>query len=86
MKHTSITSSLVLFLLPVPIPAAVGGRCSGSWDDGQCIWSPWDWPCPNDPTNVWGCHVSPCPGFPAGTTFYPVCPGGNDFVCCRYPI
>ncbi|RYP08940.1 hypothetical protein DL765_008625 [Monosporascus sp. GIB2] len=105
---------LTLLLLPAPILAAVGGRCSGSYDDNLCIcldsdacsnqWggtavqgSSGDWPCPNDPDNVWGCYVlNNCPsmGSDTGCTWRngcsgdilpnPVCPGGNDFICCDF--
>ncbi|KAK0618881.1 hypothetical protein B0T14DRAFT_431813 [Immersiella caudata] len=49
-----------------------------------------DWPCPDDPGNVWGCQISPCRGgsscqwrdrcaLPVAAA---VCPGGRDFICC----
>lgn len=82
--------------------------------------SPGNWACPNDPNNIQGCNILPCPRVNIGTLtqcfwrescgrgrvlsgrlFYhicsvflscstlismvtdPVCPGGNDFVCCN---
>jgi hypothetical protein len=73
-----ILTSIVLPLLPAPILAAVGGRCSNNWG-GDCIcldstecrdkWggkaytgSPGNWPCPNDADNIMACVVKPCPG------------------------
>lgn len=42
--------------------------CENRWG-GVAIqgWAP-DWPCPNDPDNVWGCQIHPCPGQGGGTS------------------
>ena len=41
-----------------------------------------DWPCPNDPANVLGCQISPCPGVGGGTkcTWSDLCgiPSGGE--------
>ncbi|KAK4232836.1 hypothetical protein C8A03DRAFT_48411 [Achaetomium macrosporum] len=111
MKTLALLSA---FVLPTAVFAAVGGRCSGSWNSDICICldhnvctgqyggnaiqgSPGNYPCPNDPDNVWGCTVfDHCPGHDSSTGCVwrsgcpgtvlrdPVCPGGNDFVCCDY--
>ncbi|KAK4035003.1 hypothetical protein C8A01DRAFT_38515 [Parachaetomium inaequale] len=115
MKPTGIITTLAVLLMPAPILAAVGGRCSGAYDNGQCICldhnscgsygghafegSAGNYPCPHDAGNIWGCYVDECPGFGSDTACRwnnycsssggsalpnPVCPGGNDFVCCQY--
>jgi hypothetical protein len=78
MKPTGIITTLAVLAMPAPILAAIGGRCSGTYNDGQCICltrsscssyggfsfegSPGNYPCPNDASNVWGCYVDNCPG------------------------
>lgn len=73
MKPTSITINLALLLLPAPILAVRGGRCSGNYNDGRCICldsnacrgyggnavagSAGNWPCPNDAANIQGCYI-----------------------------
>jgi hypothetical protein len=71
--------SALLLLLPLPILAKVGDRCSNAWgadciclDANECErkWGGYasggftgNWPCPHDPDNVMACIVKPCPGF-----------------------
>ncbi|KAH6856282.1 hypothetical protein B0I37DRAFT_366990 [Chaetomium sp. MPI-CAGE-AT-0009] len=115
MKLAGITTVLAALSMPAPILAAVGGPCSGIWNDGACICLdhnicantyggtpeqgqaiPLGWPCPDDAANVWGCYIdNNCPGYGADTACRwrdgcpgavlsdPVCPGGDDFVCCQ---
>lgn len=66
----------VLAVFPASI-LAINGRCSSNYSWCICLdqnvcrnkWggtpvqgSPGNWPCPNDPDNVWGCEVSFCKG------------------------
>ncbi|KAK2753268.1 hypothetical protein FQN54_007959 [Arachnomyces sp. PD_36] len=56
---------------------------------------PGDRACPSDPGNIIGCHIYPCMAAGEcewiefceanGHTWYPdpVCPGPENFVCCR---
>ncbi|KAK4168400.1 hypothetical protein QBC43DRAFT_297025 [Cladorrhinum sp. PSN259] len=62
--------------------------------------SPGNYPCPSDADNVWGCtFISNCPNRDSSTGCVwrnvgtgctgtplsdPVCPGGNDFICCDF--
>ncbi|KAF2174810.1 hypothetical protein K469DRAFT_450414, partial [Zopfia rhizophila CBS 207.26] len=66
------------------------------WGGNLVQGGPGDRPCPSNPNNIWGCYVVPCPGKDSRSYWSwrnrctdavlpgtdPVCPGGNDFVCC----
>ncbi|KAH6618173.1 hypothetical protein B0J18DRAFT_436700 [Chaetomium sp. MPI-SDFR-AT-0129] len=65
--------------------------CESRWGGLAMEGEPGNWPCPSDPANVWGCIISECEGINTWCTWTntcnnilpnPVCPGGNDFVCC----
>ncbi|KAK4672066.1 hypothetical protein QC763_100970 [Podospora pseudopauciseta] len=69
--------------------------CRNRWGGTPYTGSPGNWPCPNDPDNIMACVVKPCPGQGSGTQCLwrnacrspngnPVCPGGNDFICCNH--
>ncbi|KAK4442532.1 hypothetical protein QBC34DRAFT_418562, partial [Podospora aff. communis PSN243] len=72
-------------------------ECFGTYGGSVVQGSPGAYPCPNDPDNVWGCYVYRCPTMHMATDCRwkeacvggrpitnPVCPGGNDYICCQY--
>jgi hypothetical protein len=82
LTNMKLASLPVLISLPSSILAAIGDPCLNGWtagcicvDRGVCNsyggiavegWSG-EYPCPNDPANVWGCYVEPCPQIGGGT-------------------
>ncbi|KAJ5378132.1 uncharacterized protein N7496_005541 [Penicillium cataractarum] len=71
--------------------------CSSQYGGQPYTGSPGNYPCPNDPGNVMACVINPCPneggntgcrwndpGICGNVLSDPVCPGGNDFVCCQF--
>ncbi|KAF2182977.1 hypothetical protein K469DRAFT_584947 [Zopfia rhizophila CBS 207.26] len=71
------------------------GRCINTYHGHSDPGRPGAWSCPGTPNNIECCSIVPCPTFNSqdfGCTwrsrcqnlgFIPVCPGGNDFVCCE---
>jgi hypothetical protein len=84
MKLPRLTTLLALLALPAPILAAGGrcsgswntkdcicidhNACVNTYGGRAIQGSPGNWPCPNDPDNVWGCSIiDNCPGFGPST-------------------
>ncbi|EUC47847.1 hypothetical protein COCMIDRAFT_24245 [Bipolaris oryzae ATCC 44560] len=70
-------------------------ECSYTWGGTPYTGTSGNWPCPSDPENIVGCVIPDCPGHGSDTQCLwrdgcqsvnpdPVCPGGDDFVCCNH--
>ncbi|GAB1312798.1 hypothetical protein MFIFM68171_03008 [Madurella fahalii] len=75
------------------------GICRNKWKGTPYTGTPDNWPCPDDPDNIMACIIQPCLGklepsqclwreacreLDPGTGSAPICPGGDDFVCCAH--
>ncbi|KAK4446711.1 hypothetical protein QBC34DRAFT_304574 [Podospora aff. communis PSN243] len=68
--------------------------CERTWGGVSIQGTAPDWPCPDDPGNIWGCQISPCRGSQGNSCQWrdrcvipvagepAICPGGRDFLCC----